>query len=385
MVHVFIIGSKGIPARYGGFESFVENLTERKKNRDIYYHISCLNAPEQEFVYNHSRCFNIAVTHFGQAKAIVYDLISLNLSIKYIEDNHLQNSIIYILACRIGPFLSFFRKRIKKMNIKIYVNPDGHEWLRSKWNKLIKLYWKHSEYFMVKHADLIVCDSSQIENYILRQYKKFSPTTAFIPYGADIQQSPLSDNAGIYMAWRNRHLISHQGYYLAVGRFVPENNYETIIREFMASNTQRELFIVSNVEPNNFHRHLLNVTDFNRDKRIKFIGTIYTDGLLKKIREKAFAYIHGHEVGGTNPSLLEGLASTKLSLLLDVPFNVEVARDAALYFNKQDGSLKSVIEAAEALTESQINNFERKSKQRIRYHYHWDDVIANYEKLFANH
>lgn len=382
MAYVFIIGSKGIPARYGGFESFVENLTKRKKSEDVYYNIACLSDNGEDFVYNHTRCFNIAVKHFGNAKAVIYDLLSLSASIKYIENNNLHNSCIYILACRIGPFMFFFRERIKKMNIKIYVNPDGHEWLRSKWNKFIRLYWKFSEKLMVKHADLLICDSVQIESYIKKRYKKFSPATLFIPYGADIQKSELPTSNGIYFEWHNRHLIADQGYYLVVGRFVPENNYELIIREFMASNTKKDLIIISNVEKNKLYRRLLNKTHFDKDKRIKFVGTVYDVELLKKIREKAFAYIHGHEVGGTNPSLLEALASTKLNLLLKVPFNVEVAQDSALYFHKQRYSLTSAIEFADKLTESQIEEFEIKSKQRIRSSYKWDDIIANYESLF---
>lgn len=384
MTNIFIIGSKGIPARYGGFESFVENITGRKRSTDIHYNVSCLNGVKGEFVYNNARCFNISVKHFGSARAVVYDLLSLNKSIKYIEKSGLENNIIYILACRIGPFLYFFRKRLKRSRIKVYVNPDGHEWLRSKWNKMIRLYWKFSERLMVKYADLLICDSIQIENYIKDQYREFSPSTFFVPYGADIQKSNLSDTSETCITWYNKHLINHNRYYLTVGRFVPENNFETIIREFMASDTKKDLVIISNVETNKYYKYLLDKTHFDKDERIKFVGTVYDIELLKKIREKAFAYIHGHEVGGTNPSLLEALASTKLNLLLDVPFNVEVAQDAALYFNKHENSLKSAIEFADKLTESQIRDFDLTSTQRIRSDYEWDKIVSEYERLFAD-
>ena len=123
-------------------------------------------------------------------------------------------------------------------------------------------------------------------------------------------------------------------YYLVVGRFVPENNYETMIREFMKSKSKKKFALITNVNPK-FLNELEEKLHFKSDPRIKFVGTVYDKELLKKIRECAYAYFHGHEVGGTNPSLLEALGSTKLNLLLDVGFNKKVALDAALYWKKK--------------------------------------------------
>lgn len=119
-----------------------------------------------------------------------------------------------------------------------------------------------------------------------------------------------------------------------MGRFVPENNYETMIREFMKSNSKKDFVLITNVEQNKFYDQLLKDTGFDKDPRVKFVGTVYDQELLKYIRENAFAYFHGHEVGGTNPSLLEALASTKLNLLLDVGFNREVGENGAIYWKK---------------------------------------------------
>ncbi|NRG30020.1 DUF1972 domain-containing protein, partial [Bacillus circulans] len=132
---VFIIGSKGIPAKYGGFETFVDELTRRKQNESINYHISCLAQNNEEFIYNDSRCFNVKTPNIGSAQAVLYDLYSINVCLKYIKKNKLNNSVIYILACRIGPFLKFFKKRLEKLGVQVLVNPDGQEWKRSKWNK----------------------------------------------------------------------------------------------------------------------------------------------------------------------------------------------------------------------------------------------------------
>ena len=112
-IDVFIIGSKGIPAKYGGFETFVENLTAKKKNKDIKYHVACMSDNYEEFIHNDARCFNINVPDIGPARAVYYDIRALETSIKYIEMNNINNAIIYILACRIGPFMGYYKKRLK--------------------------------------------------------------------------------------------------------------------------------------------------------------------------------------------------------------------------------------------------------------------------------
>ena len=382
MKHVFIIGSKGIPAKYGGFETFVEKLTEGKQNREIKYHVSCLSDNFNEFEYNDARCFNIKVPNIGAAKAVYYDILALKESIKYIESNNIQNAIIYVLACRIGPFIGYYKNKLKKLNCNLFVNPDGHEWKRAKWNKIIKLYWKISERYMVKHADLLICDSKNIEKYIREDYKKYSPKTTFIAYGANLQKSKLSDCDTKILNWYKEKNVKEKNYYLVVGRFVPENNYETMILEFMKSNTKKDLVLITNVEKNKFYEELKGKTKFDRDSRIKFVGTVYDQELLMKIRENAYGYIHGHEVGGTNPSLLEALASTSLNLLLDVGFNKEVGEKGALYFSKESNSLSNLINKVDKLSENEICEFDRKAKLRINKFYSWNKIIESYESLF---
>lgn len=382
MVNVFIIGSKGIPAKYGGFETFVEKLTEYKKDERIKYHVACLSDNDKEFEYNGARCFNVKVSDIGSAKAIIYDIKALRASLDYIKRSKLENSIIYILACRIGPFMAYYKKIASKLGVKIFVNPDGHEWKRSKWNAAIKRYWKLSEKLMVKHADLLICDSKGIEKYILNDYKKYNPKTKFIAYGADVTKSKLKDEDEKFVNWCKKFNVQPKNYYLIVGRFVPENNYETMIREFIASSTKKDLVIITNVEKNNFYNELLNKTGFDKDKRIKFVGTVYDGELLKKIREKAFAYIHGHEVGGTNPSLLEALASTDLNLLFDVVFNKEVAGDSALYFNKDYNNLSKLIDETDNISEEDRLRYSKLAKSRINDEYSWEFICREYERNF---
>lgn len=138
MKNVFIIGSKGIPAKYGGFETFVEKLTENKKSKKIKYHVACIGENNEEFKHNDARCFKINVPDIGPAKAVLYDLYALKQVINYIRTNNLKGSIVYILACRIGPFINYYKKQLHKLDCLLYVNPDGHEWKRAKWNAFIK-------------------------------------------------------------------------------------------------------------------------------------------------------------------------------------------------------------------------------------------------------
>lgn len=382
MVNVFILGSKGIPAMYGGFETFVEKLTEGQQNSDIRYHVSCLSENHNEFEYNGARCFNIKTPNIGPAKAVLYDILALKESIKYIKKNNIMNPIIYILACRIGPFISYYKKKINKLGGTLFVNPDGHEWRRAKWNIAIRKYWKLSERYMVKHADLLICDSKNIEKYIKSDYKKYKPKTTFIAYGSDVKKSYLSDNDEKLLSWYKDKNITKKMYYLVVGRFVPENNYETMISEFMKSETKKDLVLITNVEKNKYYEELKSKTEFYKDKRIKFVGTVYDQELLKKIRENSYGYLHGHEVGGTNPSLLEALSYTSLNLLLNVGFNNEVAEDGAIYWNKKEGNLSKLINVADNMNANEIIRISSKARDRINKFYAWEYIINKYENLF---
>jgi rhamnosyltransferase len=382
MRNIFIIGSKGIPAKYGGFETFVDQLTSRKTNDDIQYHVSCMADNNDEFEHNGARCFNVKTKKIGGATAVLYDIMSLRRCVDYIRKHNLKDCIVYILACRIGPFFYAYKRQLEKLGVQVCINPDGHEWKRSKWNTVIKKYWKVSEGMMVKHADLLVCDSRGIENYIQSEYATYRPSTTFIAYGADVSESSLADDADKLLHWYDLHSLKANNYYLVVGRFVPENNYELMIREFMRSKSEKDFVIITNVAQSQYYQGLLERTQFNTDPRIKFVGTVYDQELLKKIREKAYGYLHGHEVGGTNPSLLEALASTKLNLLLDVVFNKEVALDGAVYFNKHRDTLASLIDHADQYSAEMIENLSHMAKQRIAAEYSWDKIVDEYEQLF---
>lgn len=380
--HVFIIGSKGIPGKYGGYETFLDKLTEyHENNKSIQYHIACKDILKGNFIYHNAHCFKIKVPNIGAAQAIFYDVVALKYCCNYIKKNHIQNPIIYILACRIGPFIAHYKKIIHSLGGKLYINPDGHEWMRAKWSLPVRKYWKISEKLMIKHSDLIICDSKNIQKYILNTYKKYEPNTTYISYGAETRKSKLLDNDEKWVQWYTQKQLKPKEYYLVVGRFVPENNYETMIREFMQSNSKKDFAIITNVN-DKFLDELESKLHFRKDSRIKFVGTVYDQELLIKIRENAYGYLHGHEVGGTNPSLLEALSSTKLNLLLNVGFNREVAKDAALYWNKKNENLAKLIDKADKMSEEQIKTLENKARNRIRTAYSWKFICNRYAEEF---
>ncbi|MCF0217044.1 MAG: glycosyl transferase, partial [Fibrobacteraceae bacterium] len=205
--------------------------------------------------------------------------------------------------------------------------------------------------------------------------------TTFIAYGAETSKSKLEDNSKEFTDWLSANKVNPKNYYLVVGRFVSENNFETMIREFMKSKTTKDFVLVTNVN-GPFFEELQQRTGFKSDSRIKFVGTVYDQELLKKIREQAYAYFHGHEVGGTNPSLLEALSSTDLNMLLGVGFNKEVAEDSALYWTKNSGSLATLIDQNDNMPESEIARYAAASTQRVKEAYSWESVVNEYEKMF---
>lgn len=401
--HVFLVGAKSLGA-YGGYETFVNKLTEyHQDNKKIKYHVACKAngdgcmdpkktegakiISDSEFIYHNAECFRVHVPEkLGPAQAIYYDVSALKKSCQIIKKQNIKHPIVYIMACRIGPFMKHYYHKIHELGGKVYLNPDGHEFMRAKWSPPIRKYWKVSEQLMVKWSDLVICDSKTIEKYIHECYDgkgihKKNPKTTFIAYGADLTPSKLADNDERLENWYKEKGLKKKEYYLVVGRFVPENSFEVMIREFMRSKSKKDFALITNANKK-FLNELEEKLYFKSDKRIKFVGTVYDQELLKKIRENAYAYFHGHTVGGTNPSLIEALGSTDLNLLVDVGFNKEVAEDCALYWSRKAGNLAMLIEQADRMSADEIAEMGRKAKKRVAEEYTWDKICGQYELCF---
>ena len=382
MQHVFIIGSRGLPAQYGGFETFVDQLVSHQVSPDIQYHVACLSNDQayQHFDYQGVDCYTINPPKLGPARVIAYDMMAINYALKLIKKQGIEQPIFYVLGNTIGAFVAPFARKIHKIGGRFYINPDGLEWKRAKWAKPIQAYLKYSEKIMTRHADLVISDNPGIESYIKEAYP-WSKTT-YIAYGTDLSSTNLTSQdrkvRELYHKWQTQE----KNYYLILGRFVPENNYETAIREFMASSTKRDLVIICNQEGNPFLEELRVRTGFDQDPRVKFVGTVYDQDLLKYIRKEAFAYIHGHEVGGTNPGLLEALAQTDLNLVLGVSFNQTVAKDSAQYWTKETGNLAYLIDQIDPLED--VSEWGQRAKDNMKQNFTWEKIVGEYEELFLS-
>lgn len=382
MKNIFIIGSRGLPAQYGGFETFVEKLISHKVSPAIRYHVACLSdeSTGNHFDYKGADCFTVNPPKLGPARVIAYDMMAINYSLKLIKKEGIQSPIFYILGNTIGAFIVHFAKKIQSVGGILLVNPDGLEWKRAKWSKPVQSYLKYSEKEMTKYANLIISDNRGIETYIQNTYPW--ARTTFIAYGTDLSKTTLTAEDDLVRDWYQEWQTQEKDYYLILGRFVPENNYETAIREFMKSSTERDLVIICNHEGNAYFDELRQITGFDKDKRVKFVGTVYDQDLLKYIRNQAFAYIHGHEVGGTNPGLLEALAQTDLNLIYNVDFNHQVAQETALYWNKEDGNLSQLIDSVDG--QVSFEDFGNAAKANMKENYTWEKIVGEYEELFLS-
>jgi len=379
---IFIIGSRGLPAQYGGFETFVEKLVSHKVSPAIRYHVACLSdeSTGNHFDYKGADCFTVNPPKLGPARVIAYDMMAINYSLKLIKKEGIQSPIFYILGNTIGAFIVHFAKKIQSVGGILLVNPDGLEWKRAKWSKPVQSYLKYSEKEMTKYANLIISDNRGIETYIQNTYPW--ARTTFIAYGTDLSKTTLTAEDDPVRDWYQEWQTQEKDYYLILGRFVPENNYETAIREFMKSSTERDLVIICNHEGNAYFDELRQITGFDKDKRVKFVGTVYDQDLLKYIRNQAFAYIHGHEVGGTNPGLLEALAQTDLNLIYNVDFNHQVAQETALYWNKEDGNLSQLIDSVDG--QVSFEDLGNAAKANMKENYTWEKIVGEYEELFLS-
>ena len=369
MRNIIIIGSRGYQYNYGGWETFVKEFVDNNHD-DVKFYIPSLvqekELADRKTTVDKAEVNNIYVPKQGFATMFTFTIKSFNYFIKYIKEKELKDTVVISLGCKIGPLMPYYYRKLHNMGVKIIMNPDGLEWKRDKWNWLIKQCFKISERYSIKYCDAVVCDSKAIKKYIDDKYKKYNKPSKFIAYGAYLKNDKISDETKEYLKDEFRTKIND--YYLVVARFVPENNLE--------------LIIISNVEHNKYYKYLIEKTNFDNDKRIFLPGPIYDQKLLREIRSGAFAYIHGHSAGGTNPSLLEALSTTDINILYDISYNREVGEKAAFYFSKEEGSLTKIINDLEKTNSNDKKKYGKLAKDRIEKNYTWEIIESEYQKLF---
>lgn len=354
-----ILGTRGIPARYGGFETFTEKLAiglSRLGHQVTVYCEAGEPAPPAEF--HGVKLRYISSPALGPLQTILYDLQCL-------WDARTGYDVVYMLGYGAALFCAIPRF----WGTEVWINPDGLEWARAKWNAAGKAYFRLMEWTALRVANRIVADSAAVADSLAGRHGELRSCTV-IPYGCEIVDTtpgiePLAEWA-----------LVPGSYYLVVCRFEPENHVLEILRAFQQSQSARQLIVVGNhCAPTRYVRELNSI----RDPRIRMIGTIYDQDKLTSLRAHAFAYIHGHSVGGTNPSLLEAMGCGNLIFAHDNPFNRETLGNCGVFFS----SLADLTQAFDRMEMEEGRGAEwRKAViARARAKYRWAEIISSYAAL----
>jgi glycosyltransferase involved in cell wall biosynthesis len=251
---------------------------------------------------------------------------------------------------------------------KIAINTDGLEWKRGKWGRLARRYYKMSEWLSTKLAHRIVADSAGIQDYYRQEYGTESTCIAYGAYVSTSRRPGLLDSLGLVPG----------EYLLQITRFEPENNPLLTIEAYSRITTTKKLVIVGGVPyESEYSRNVMS----HAGEMILLPGPIYDKELLNELWCNCYAYVHGNEVGGTNPALLQTMASGCFTLAIDVPFSHDVLRDGGIYYSRNADDLASKMRWALEHTD-ELQSFRKKAVERIRDHYCWDKVASAYEELF---
>lgn len=356
---VGIIGTRGIPNKYGGFEQFAQylalGLVERGAEVWVYNsHKHQYKEKTWEGV-NIIHCFDpeYAVGTFGQ---FIYDLNCI------IDSRGRHFDIILQLGYTSNSIWHWLLPR----KSKIITNMDGLEWKRSKYGRITKRFLKYAEKLAVNSSDNLVADSEAIKDYLTKSYNVAS---SFIPYGAEIFNNPDPVKLKSFN-------IDPYNYFLLIARMQSDNHVEEIIQGVLQSGSKMPLLVIGNTS-NRFGKYL---TQKYNKKSIKFLGGIYdNDELLNNLRYFSACYFHGHSAGGTNPSLLEAMAASAFICAHNNPFNRAVIGNNGLLFDTPL-DISNIIEKGDY-------NYNRQARlddniERIRTKYSWQSVIDSYFSLF---
>ena len=346
MSSIAIIGTVGVPACYGGFETLVENLldeTEQDKNIIVYCSSKSYSVRLEK--YKNANLHYIPLYANG-AQSIPYDICSLCHAVYKGADNILLLGVSGAICL---PFIRLFSK------VRIITNIDGLEWKRAKWNGLIKKFLKYSEKLAVKFSDVVVADNSAIADYVKSEYGVESEVIA---YGGD--HAVINDL---------EH--SDEGYALALCRIEPENNVEMILESFCKTN--KNLMFIGNWNNSDFGREMkAKYQDF---ENIDIVSPVYELEKLFELRQKCSFYVHGHSAGGTNPSLVEMMHFNKNILAFDCNYNRASTEDNADFFSNVEELVHQIEQ------EDSFNNADT-MKEIAQRRYTWKIVKQQYFSLF---
>lgn len=352
-----ILGTRGIPNNYGGFEQFAQWLSHGlvEKGHEVYVYNSS-HHPYQEKEWNGVNIIHCKDNEYkiGTAGQFFYDLRCNRDAVKRNFD----------VLFHFGYSSDALWWRQWPKNTRNIVNMDGLEWKRTKYNAATRKFLKLSEAWAAKHADLLIADSPGIRDYLLKEYGK---TAVYISYGAEIFSSP-DENV------LNSYQLKPREYSLVIARMEPENNIEMIIGGYLGTNTENPLIIIGGTK-NKFGRYL---QEKYSDKKIRFMGAVYDQQVLNNLRYYSGLYFHGHSVGGTNPSLLEAMACGCNIAAHENVFNKAVLEGNGRYFNSAR-DVKQIIESPSS--SDQLIRWKMQNIEKLEKHYNPKIIIDLYESL----
>jgi glycosyltransferase involved in cell wall biosynthesis len=361
-VRVAILGTRGIPARYGGFETFAEELSAGLCDRGFDVTVFCESAGYKgSGTHRGIKLRYVPAPDFGSLKTVMYDLRCLWISRREFD-------IVYMLGYGAAPFCII----PQLFGTEVWINPDGLEWARTKWGKLAKLHLRLMEWASVRIADRIIADAQAIESSLESRHGELKACSV-IPYGCEVVTAPPPSNP--LTKWN----VESDAYYLIVCRLEPENHVLEMLRAFRSSRSERKLIVVGNhASGTDYVKKLLSI----HDQRIQMIGTVYDQHELTCLRYHAFAYLHGHSVGGTNPSLLEAMGCGNFILAHNNVFNRETLREAGTFFANTT-ELMTAIDHADANPSSR-DALREAARSRARAYYSWPRIISAYAELMRS-
>jgi len=363
---IAILGTKGIPNQYGGFEQFAEYLSIglAQRGHDLTVYAPHFHSYQEKLLagvkIKHVYCPEKSI---GGAAHFIYDYLCL-------RDAAGENfDIIYeagYASCAL--FIRFFKG--KRFTHRIITNMDGMEWKRSKWNSWVQYITKKSEQIAVRQSDYLVADNLGIKQYIQDTYKTDS---VYLPYGADTVDHYDA-------AIPERYSLKAGEYFLVIARLEPENNVETVIKAYHASKQNIPLVIIGGLGT----KHAKELVKYSAvNPNIIFLGGVYDITALNSLRHFCKAYLHGHSVGGTNPSLLEAMACESFIIAHGNEFNRDVLQGNALFFMDEQQLLSEFLSLDATLAEHKAK-FTANNLDQIRTKYDWNKVVDLHEVFFKS-
>jgi glycosyltransferase involved in cell wall biosynthesis len=356
-----ILSTRGIPNHYGGFEQLAEYLSIGlvEKGHEVIVYNSRLHPFKKE------KWNEVSLVHcydpedkIGSAGQFIYDFNCL------IDARNRNFDVLLILGYT---SISVWKAIFPSAPVIIF-NMDGMEWIRCKYSNSVKRFLLYAEKLAINAGDYFIADSIAIQSYLTQKYGLLP---GYIAYGAEIREDQDENILAQYGIKRNE-------YYIQVARMEPENNIEMVLEGFNASFASEKMIVLGDIS-NKFARRL--VSKFGTDHRIMFLGAIYDKKIKHSLCHYSKIYFHGHSVGGTNPSLLEAMASKTLIAAHKNEFNQAVLQDNAFYFSNAE-ELKSIIQ-------KEICPFQKLAKlennlKRIRQDFSWDKIVDQYENFILS-